>query len=204
MQASMKKARRPLKASRVPKRIPYRPEIRYFDATQASTAITSTPSTLVLTDMATGDAARTRDGPVINLLRITIRMTASAGSSNTSSRVVLARLLYDQATMAATDALENASTASMYNRDFVAPRREGNRMEILADWFFGQSLDWNTVLTKHWEIELSGVDKPFVRYLESNATNVPIFGALVLFFIGSSAANGSSVAVQSRVEFLDS
>ncbi len=208
MQNSRKMTRRANKAD-IPKRLVYRPEIRYYDTTQALTNVTTTASTLVLTDMPTGDAARTRDGPVINLLRTSIRLQAKGANGAPCGRIILARLLYDEATLAVTDALENASPISMYNRDFVAPRREGNRMDILADWCFamgGQaatSSAWNTHLVKDWEINLSNLDKPFVRFLESNATNVPIFGGLVLFFI-SDVVNGFTAAVQARVEFLDS
>ncbi len=161
---------------------------------------------LSLASVSQGASYNQRDGAILHPEFLQVRGVIAMDPAGANSvRIILAQLHYDQANLTATDAVAplggvNWNITGAYNRDFVGQGLSDRRMTILHDETFVNSTNWHA--THHYElrIRLSGI----IRYLQSNATNVPIDGGLVLFYCDApTTAVHATVQHYSRLVFTD-
>ncbi len=162
--------------------------------------------TVQLSSLAQGSGFNNRDGSIIHPESITVRgVVAFDPVGSNTCRVILARLRYDGANLTATDAVSptggvNWNMTGAYNRDFVGQSEYDRRLVILKDEVFVAGPNWHSVHHFEWRIPVGGI----IRYINSNASNVPVDGALVLFYADApTTAVHATIQHYSRLTFTD-
>ncbi len=190
----------------IPRQLPYRPEINYFDVIESAGVSMSLAGSIDgLADIPAGDVDQTRNGNLITYHSNELRVSIARNGADAFFRIILAQLKYDQQTSTVNDPIEsvgtNAAMTAAYNRDFVAPMAQASRMKILWD-------HRGFVDTYHPQVVLhhrtDSLPLKYARYLESGANNVSVDGGLVLFWYSTVAANQPVMVYYNRVEYLDS
>jgi hypothetical protein len=182
-------------------------EICIFDVNTTGTAAAAKAFTnLQLTNIAQGAGYNQRDGVNIAPKRLRFAMEITMDTSGSSDfRVILARTWYDQSAMSSTDAVSpsggNAyNVVGAYNRDFIGQSRADSRLEILDDRIFEGNLGAKCNYYYSVEIPLGGL----IRYLQSNATSVPVDGGIGLWYCGgSTTATLPAFVAYSRLFYVD-
>jgi hypothetical protein len=193
------------RASKIPRGLSLMPERSIFEVNSNYNA-TQVGGVLGISDIAQGVGYNQRKGALIHPRRLEIRFLIENLGSAQDVRLILGQLMYDEATLSATNFVNPLGGAAWnivapYNRDYVGQSQSDRRLRIIRDEIFHVSNTWKT--SQHWFFTVSESEMDLIRYLDSNASNQPIKGALVMYSAGSTVANGPTLQWYARLEFTD-
>lgn len=193
---------------RIPRAVPLlAPEVQFFDVNQNYPSV-NTGFAVPLSSIAQGDGAQQRDGVVLHPVALEIRGFLGVGLAPDKVRVVIGRLLYDQASFNISQIFEYPAAGvgvnSPYTIEYQGQSAADRRVEILYDRVFELSTDWHAIQSWSVHLPLQGAKHNLIRYLTANGTNVPVMGGLFLCTVSVAAlGDAPTVGFCSRLHFLD-
>jgi len=203
MNKRVMKRTRPATLVRQPRVKMLEPEIAVFD-TNFNLTSSQAGAGVAFTDIGQGTTYNTRKGTVIHPLSLRIRAFLLNAGGAATMRIVVFRLLYDEETFSSSDLLTTISSAyvvtSAYNREFVGQSPRDRRLEVLHDSLIGSSTDWHVRVPINISIPLKN---DLVRYVSDDATDFPVYGALLLFVFTDVVSSSPQITGTGRVEYLD-
>jgi hypothetical protein len=184
------------------------PEISFLDVSTAFTSV-NTGFGVPLSPVAQGDGVSNRDGAALHPVHLALKYRVTYGNASDHVRVMIVRLLYDQGLFNANQILENATgtyaALSALNYEYHGQSKADRRFEVLYDANITVSVDWHREQVREVSIPLgSSSGHPIIRYPNSGASSVPIYGGLVMVVYSVGAlANAPTITVYSRLQFID-
>ncbi len=177
-------------------------EIKNFDVSQSSTAITVTPVIVQLTNIAQGDTTSTRDGAQLRTVSLSFNYTLVQNASASISSVRL-MLVHDRQTNQAIYAIGDLLDVVTIPSIFVSPRNLDNlkRFHVLYDVHHLLQENSNNAgfnRKKHFKKNM------IVRYDASTPSIADLtYNSLSLVLVGSEATNTPAITFITRLRFVD-
>lgn len=169
-------------------------EKKFLDVTNNNQAIGSSPVVYPLTQMATGDDYKTRDGNSIKASSILIRLSAVLDTSaeQTFVRMLLVRdMEQNTSTPAGSDILES--------NDYLSPisHVNGKRFYVMCDKYLNLTKTGNSKMIKCYKKLYH-----HIRFSSSSSTDTRE-GNLYLLLISDQAVNTPTIDFTSRLRYID-